>query len=292
VRFGYFVRRWECLATDAIMPTIRSRPWTALQAPFLVFAMLVRAFLLSRQHDVVHAHWLLPAGLIAAVNKRLRGVPFVLTVHGADAYTLRGRWLTRLKRWVLGQASAVFPVSVDIAAAVGLPPTSALPIGVDFDTVQELVGPRSPVDHQLLFIGRLAEKKGVDVLLRAMTDVPSLTLRIGGDGPDRSALEALSMDLDLDDRVNFLGRLSREQVMRELSTTGAVVVPSKVARDGDQDGTPVVMMEAVAAGVPVIASDLGGLGEFIRSGETGLLAAPDDPEDLAKMSRVRCETSG
>ena len=280
-RFPYFPRRWEDLATDAILPTLRQRPFMAIQAPPLVLSMLVHTLSLIRRGrpDALHAHWIFPGGLVAWIAKQLYGIPYILTVHGADAYAFQIAPIQPLKRLVLGGASAVLPVSRDIAN--GLESSDeVLPMGVDFDAIRADVGARMPVPCRLFFLGRLAEKKGVDVLIDALAKVPGWTLRIGGDGPERTKLEAQVDRLKLRERVEFLGRLGHEDILREFRTAAAVALPSKVARDGDQDGTPVVMMEAVAAGVPVIASSLGGLGEYLDDGQTGILAAPDDVKSL------------
>ncbi len=145
-------------------------------------------------------------------------------------------------------------------------------------------GSEPPVFGQFLFVGRLAEKKGVDVLLRALADVPEATLVVGGDGPDDSALRALSQDLGIGGRVRFV---AGSPAISFDASCGAPMrsVPSLVARDGDQDTTPLVMSESMSAAVPVIASRLGGLAERIEPGVTGLLAEPGSPKALAEALR-------
>ena len=294
-RFAYFPRRWEDLATDAILPTLHERPSMVIQAPPLVLSLIwhVLSLGMGSRPDVIHAHWIFPGGLAALLAKRLLGIPYILTVHGADAYALQFRALQPLKGLVLREAEAVLPVSRDIADGLGGPVGEVLPMGVDFEAIAKGVGPREPVAGQLFFVGRLAEKKGVDVLLRALVDVRECTLRIGGEGPERARLERQATELGLDDRVQFLGRLGREDILRELKYAAVVVLPSRVAKDGDQDGTPVVMMEAVAAGAPVIASDLGGLGEYLEDGRTGILAAPADVGSLRHaLNRAMADAEG
>ena len=292
-RFAYFPRRWEDLATDAILPTLHERPGMVIQAPSLVLSMIWHALRLGRLSgpDVIHAHWIFPGGLAALFAKCLLGIPYILTIHGADAYAFQFRALQPLKRLVLREAEAVLPVSRDIAEGLDEEPVGeVLPMGVDFDAIASGVGVREPVAGQLFFVGRLAEKKGVDVLLKALVDVPGCTLRVGGDGPERARLEGQATELGLDDRVEFLGRLGREEILQELKHAAAVVLASRVAKDGDQDGTPVVMMEAVAAGAPVIASNLGGLGEYLDDGRTGLLAKPADVKSLvAALQRATAD---
>ncbi len=291
-RFPYFPRRLEGLADGAILPNLKAQRWRWIEAPILLMSFLWHADRLARKErpDVVHAHWILPGGLVAAVLKRRREIPYVLTVHGADAYALRGSLFSWVKRLVLNGASCVCPVSRDIAAAIrSLEPESerpVVPMGVDVESIRGAVGERTPEAGRFVFIGRLAEKKGLDVLIQGLARVPDTTLVVIGDGPERKGVEALADRLRVRSRVRFVGRLPRSAVMEELRRAFAVVIPSKVARGGDQEGTPVVLSEARAAGVPVIASRLGGLAEHVENGVTGLLVEPGSVESLAEGLRT------
>jgi glycosyltransferase involved in cell wall biosynthesis len=282
-RVRYAPPWWPGVADDAIMPAIRAQPLFALQLPFLMFALLWGSHReVRRTHvDVVNAHWILPGGLIALVLRAIGGPRYVLTVHGGDAYTQQGGVVGAVKRAVVRRASVVAPVSRDIAHALDLDGSPVLRMGVDTGAIRAAVQPRRPRPGELLFIGRLADKKGVDGLLRALADVPDASLVVIGDGPDRVTLERLARELGLEDRVRFRGRQGRDAVLAALAEATAVVIPSRVGADGDQEGTPVVLAEAMAAGVPVVASDLGGLGECIDDGRTGLLVPPDDVAALS-----------
>jgi glycosyltransferase involved in cell wall biosynthesis len=289
-RFAYFPRRFESLADGAILPNLKARPATALQVPFLLVADVWAALRFGRrwQPDVIHAHWLVPGGLVALVVSRFLSMPYVVTVHGADAFAMRKGGLQRLKGLIMRRAAVVGLTSAALAEAVpDVPsvPQPVIPMGVDVEGFADGVGKRDPVPGQFLFVGRLAEKKGLDVLLRALAEVPDATLVVGGDGPDRSALEALSKELGVAGRVRFAGRLSRGELREEFRRAYAVVVPSRVASDGDQDTTPLVMSESMSAAVPVIASRLGGLAEQIEPGVTGLLAEPGSAASLAEALR-------
>jgi colanic acid/amylovoran biosynthesis glycosyltransferase len=283
-RFRYFLRPWEGLAFGAIMPNLRSQPWRWIEVPFLVGAMVLTAIRACRtwRPDVVGAHWIVPAGLSARVVKSLIGIPYILTIHGADVYTIRNRVLQALKRRIIQGASAVAPVSMDIARRLSLPEDTVTPMGVDFREIAERIGERQPESGRILFVGRLAAKKGVDILLRALKYIPEASADIVGDGPEEDSLRSLSRELGLDDRVDFLGRLGWERLTEEFRRANVLVIPSVVAPDGDQEGTPVILGEGVAAGIPIVASRLGGLGDYLTSGETGWLVPPGDPRLLAE----------
>lgn len=282
-RVAYFPRRWEGLATDAIMPTLRAAPWRVVEAPFLVGALLLATIREVRRRGavVVNPHWIVPGGLIALVVRSLTRVPYVVTVHGADAYTMRGRFGRWLKRLVLRRAAAVLPVSDDIARTLELDGAPVLRMGVDTVAMRAAIGTRSPQEGLLVCIGRLADKKGVDVLVDALARIGDARLDVLGDGPERQALEARALAAGVGDRVRFLGRVPKSEVLAALARAQIVVIPSRIGADGDMEGTPVVLCEAMAAGVPVVASDVGGLGECIEDGVDGLLVAPDDVDALA-----------
>jgi colanic acid/amylovoran biosynthesis glycosyltransferase len=286
VRFPYFPRRWEGLADGAILPNLKAHRWRLLEVPPLMGSFRRHALRLARemQPDVVHAHWMIPAGMVAMSLKRRLGIPYVLTVHGADAYALQGRVFRAMKARVSREAHTVSAVSRDIASVIGLPEAEAaaltVPMGVDVEAIRGVVGERSPVHGRFLFVGRLAEKKGVDVLVEAMDGVAGGSLVVVGDGPERPALESLATRVGVASRVTFTGRLPKARVMDQLRQAHALVIPSRVARSGDQEGTPVVLAEAMAAGVPVIASRLGGMAELVQPGLTGLVVEPGSVRSL------------
>jgi colanic acid/amylovoran biosynthesis glycosyltransferase len=288
-RVAYFPARWEGLATDAIMPALRAQPWRVLEVPFLFLALTLGTWQEARRRRavVLNPHWILPAGLVALVVRMLTALPYVLTVHGADAYTLRGRLLGGLKKLVVSRAAAVLPVSEDIGRTLGLEPNPAhvLRMGVDTVAIRDAVQPRQPEPGLVVGIGRLAGKKGFDVLVSALARAPGTRAEILGEGPDRGSLERLATELGVADRVCFRGRVPRGEVLSALRRAEVVAIPSQVGEGGDTDGTPVVLCEAMAAGVPVVASDLGGLGECLVDGETGVLVPPGDVATLAEVLR-------
>jgi glycosyltransferase involved in cell wall biosynthesis len=126
----------------------------------------------------------------------------------------------------------------------------------------------------LLFVGRLRIRKGVEVLLEALRDVRPVELKIAGDGEHRRRLERRVSELEMGDRVTFLGTCDAGRVQRLLAGAAALVVPSIY------EGMPLVVLEAMAAGVPVVASAVSGIPEVVVDGETGWLVPPEDPRAL------------
>ncbi|MEZ5175688.1 MAG: glycosyltransferase [Acidimicrobiia bacterium] len=297
-RFGYFPRRWEGLANGAIMPTLRAEPWRWIEVPALVGAMIVRTVFEAwrTRADVLHAHWILPGGLAASCAAALLRKPYIVTVHGADVYTLRGRRISWLKRKILTRARAVMPVSQDIRSMVidlaEAPDniTSAVPMGVAAPEVRD-AGRRAA--DSFLIVGRLAQKKGIGIAINAFSMIDRGDLVVVGDGPLRSTLESAVDEANLNDRVRFVGRQPREEVLDHMRRCTALLIPSVVAPDGDTDGTPVVLAEAMSLGTPVIASRIAGLADHIEDGRTGWLVEPGDVEALAEaLVRGMGDTSG
>jgi phosphatidylinositol alpha-1,6-mannosyltransferase len=293
-RFHYFwPRSLERLTDGAMLENLGRSPWLFLQAPFLVLFELVAALRLARatRPDVIHAHWFVPQGIVAVLVGRILQIPVVLTAHGADVYGLRGRLLDTLRRAVASRCDAVTVVSRDMAKA--LPQATSgrgdrpkvMPMGVD---TQRFSGERArngDSEQTVLFVGRLARKKGVEYLIRAFPAVlachPAARLLVVGDGPCRGELETLSSQLQLQDSVRFAGAQPPATLPRFYQSSRLFVGPSVVARSGDTEAFGLVFVEAMAAGCPVVATAVGGIPEVVIAGRTGLIVEPESPGSLA-----------
>jgi glycosyltransferase involved in cell wall biosynthesis len=293
-RFHYFwPHSLERLADGAIMENLGRNRWLYLQAPFLLLVELIAAFRLARakRPAVIHAHWLIPQGIVAVVVGRVLKIPVVITAHGADVYGLRGRLWHALRKALASRCEALTVVSQDMAAKLpevtsrrGEPP-QVMPMGVE--SQRFAAGPKTSTDpgQAVLFVGRLARKKGVEYLIRAFPDVlarhPDARLVLVGDGPCRTELEALSSQLGLADRVRFAGSQPPAELPRFYRRSHVFVGPSVVARSGDTESFGLVFAEAMAAGCPVIGTTVGGIPGLVVHGRTGLLVEPESPAALA-----------
>ncbi len=138
----------------------------------------------------------------------------------------------------------------------------------------------------MLTLCRLVEKKGVDTLLRTCDEMGKRLARpwrltVAGDGPDRARLEALAAELGCAEHVRWLGAVDNESVPGLLAAADVFALPCRTDSSGDRDGIPVVLMEAMACGVPVISGDLEAIRELIRDGESGFLVDGHDVDGLA-----------
>ena len=142
-------------------------------------------------------------------------------------------------------------------------------------------------EPQLLFVGRLAEKKGAVYLLRAMPMIvrrfPNAKLALIGSGPEEDAIRREIKELGLETHVVQLGKVAQERMPDYMASADVFVMPSVVAASGDTEGLPVVLMEALASGTPVVCSDVGGVSDLIKHGETGLLAREKDADNLGRQ---------
>jgi len=293
-RFHYFwPRSLERLSDGAMLENLGRNPWLYLQAPFLVLSELMAALRLARtmRPDVIHAHWLVPQGIVGVLVSRILGIPVVVTAHGGDVYGLRGRLLDAVRRTVASRCEAVTVVSRDMA--MNLPQVTSrrgeqpkvMPMGVDSQRFSGEPSHHQNSDQIVLFVGRLARKKGVEYLIRAFPDIlachPDARLLVVGDGPCRGELEALSSQLRLEGCVRFAGAQPPAALPRFYQSSSVFVLPSVIAASGDTDGLPVVLLEAMAAGCSPVGTAVGGIPDVMIHGRTGLVVEPGEPRALA-----------
>lgn len=293
-RFRYFPAKLETLAYDGgMLFRVRRNPLRLLVLPFFLVAQAAVALRLQRQFDfsAVHAHWILPQGLVAALLSIVwrRFPPFLVTSHGGDLYALRGYLLEGLKRWILGRASRVTVVSNamrEYCEQNRLAKGKAIVESMGVDLRGTFTpGSKEVARHGLVFVGRLVEKKGAEYLIEAVAilapDHPQLELTIVGDGPLREQLRDLASARGVGDRVHFAGSVLNEEIPGYLRAAAVFVMPSVVAISGDQEGLGLVAVEAQGCGCAVVASDLPAVRDTVIDGETGLMARPGDAADLA-----------
>ena len=287
-RYHYFpVHRWETLCyPGAIVPRIKEKKLRALLVPFLFAALWWNIFKRRKQFDVVHAHWLIPQGIVQSFFK----MPYLVTGHGGDVTSLNQGVLKALKRRCLQRAGAVTTVSQQLKQVIEeICPGKAveiMPMGCDTREFspsyrkENFFGQNGkPV---VLFVGRLAEKKGVTYLIEAMKQVDAM-LVIVGDGPLRAQLEEQAKPLG--DKVQFLGAKTHDQLAEIYASADVFAAPSVQAKDGDVEGFGLVFLEAMASGLPVVASRSGGIPYLVHDGENGLLVEPGNVEELAGAIR-------
>jgi len=213
----------------------------------------------------------------------MAGISFSVMAHANDIFE-RG-FLLREKAERSKKFLTISEHNLNYLRKLGLPEEKLAVVrcGVSFLRPSEWpLAEQKPV-YRIGTLGRLVEKKGVDDLLRAIAGLANVHLSIAGDGPLREELEALARELGITAQVEFVGSLSHRAVAEWLAGLDAFVLACKQDRNGDMDGIPVVLMEAMSQGIPVISTRLSGIPELVIDGQTGLLAEPDNPEDLRRV---------
>ncbi len=298
-RFQYLPASLQQLAYGSgILPNLKRNPFLWIEVPFFFVMMgysLVR-LLWKEKPDLVHAHWVLPQGLIAVLAKLLYKRPVITTAHGGDAFALKGGLMTKLKRLVLRRSNAWTSNTPSTSEAFGsnglLPKPHIIPMGVNVKHFQSGLRPAArrelPEDELLiLFVGRLVEKKGVEDLLTAFSLLPPelrhrTSLWVVGDGEYRIRLQQQADTLGISQKTRFWGRISNHLLPDFYAAGDLLVVPSIEAASGDTEGQGVVILEAFAARLCVLATRVGGINDVVDDGDTGVMVEAREPKHLAE----------
>ena len=255
----------------------RSRAKHAVQA---LMGIAAGWRLRGRGIGAVHAHMAHVPATLALYIARTLGARFSFTGHASDLFVQRAALALKLR-----EAAFVACISHwhrdfydDIVSA---PPERRRLVRCSVALPAEVL----PERRDIVTVARLVAKKGIDLLIEAYAQAApgGWTLRILGDGPERAALERLAVARGVGDRIVFEGAQPHAACLAAIAAGGIFVLPCRTATNRDRDGIPVVLMEAMAAGRPVIAGDLPTIRELVDDGATGLLAPPDDVVALAEQ---------
>lgn len=246
---------------------------------FLAIATLRKARELRRSghnFDLIDAHYYYPDAVAAALVSRALGKPFVATARGSDINVIpQFRLPRRMIRWAASRAAKSIAVSDAlrrrmVELGVDGEAVSVLRNGVDLQQFQPAELSPAIREHAegantLLSVGNLVELKGHDLVIRAMPQLPDCELLIVGDGQLRASLERLAADLQVTERVRFLGALQQDKLVEVYSAAHILVLASS------REGMPNVVLEAMACDTPVVATAVGGVPEIVCSPEAGVL---------------------
>ncbi|MEP2530319.1 glycosyltransferase [Shimia sp.] len=244
-------------------------------------AGVLAAHLRKKNVRHLHNHIAKSSCTVAMLTSEISGIPYSFTLHGPDIFFAPDHWRLDEKIARARFVSCISHFCRSQAMAFSDPRHwSKLHIvhcGVDPDRYTNF---EDPMGHNLLFVGRLAPVKGLPILLRALEtlvpDFPKLHLTVIGDGSGRAALESQVETAGLTDHVSFAGYKSQSEVAEALIASDLFVLPSFA------EGVPVVLMEAMAAKRPVVATQIAGIPELVTDGGSGLLVPPGDPDALAQ----------
>jgi glycosyltransferase involved in cell wall biosynthesis len=294
--------RFDNFARDEIVDGVRIIRVSALrrrldrsglgeQLAFIVSASF-RTLSLVRQFkpDVTLAFFGLPSGGVAWLLKRIYKIPYVVSLRGGDVpgfrpydFKLFHKIGAPFLRAIWHDASSVIANSKGLHdLAVAFDSTMEIPIipnGVDLEKFSAPA--RDWSTPRLLSVGRIVYQKGLDLAMRALADLKDLpwTWTIAGDGPQMEVLQAMAEEHGMKDRVHFLGWQKAEQLKEQYCAANIFLFPSR------HEGMPNAVLEAMASGLPVVATRIAGNEELVLNGETGALAPAEDVDALKESLR-------
>ena len=289
---------WQRLAeAGPLLPRVQAYLPEALEEDVVHVhqAMTLAQTIREQRIEHVHAHFGSSPATVARLAARFAGVSYSFTAHAKDLYHASVDRGAFLRRHV--DCDALVTISEfnrrhlleDCGLAVDR--VELVYNGLDLDRFAW--APAARERPRILGVGRLVEKKGFGDLLEACARLASDGLdfdcRILGGGPLEAELRARIERLGLGDRVELLGPLPQEETRRLLSEATVFAAPCVVASDGDRDGVPTTILEAMALGVPVVSTDVTGIPEVVRDGRTGVLVPQADPKRLADALRQLIE---
>ena len=302
-RFRYAPASWEILTHEEGAPSkMASRPWLQLLAIPYIISGFFKCIGICRKFrpDVIHAHWPFPHAYIALGAVKLFKIPLVLNFHGAELLLIRKKkWVKPLLKFAIGQAQAVFANSSFTAGkikALRNVDVEWSPYGTTLESGSTSAGnggTSAIVPHpvngkfKILFVGRHIERKGICYLIEAAKHLPrdQFEIRIVGVGDLTDKLKAQAAEIADAAEIIFTGKLSPEELANEYRTANVFTLPAIVDSKGDTEGLGVVLIEAMELGLPVVASNVGGIPDVVVDGVSGILVPEKDPEALAGAYR-------
>lgn len=292
-RFRYAPASWEFLTHEEGAPSkMANKPWLQLLAIPYIISGFFKCIKICRKFkpDVIHAHWPFPHAYIALGAAKLFKIPLVLNFHGAELLLIRKKkWVKPLLKFAISQAQAVFANSSFTASKIKALRNVEIEWSPYGTTLEKGAGNTEPhainSKFKILFVGRHIERKGICYLIEAAKYLPrdQFEIRIVGVGDLTEELKKLASESATPNsaEIIFTGKLSPEALANEYKSANVFTLPAIVDSKGDTEGLGVVLIEAMELGLPIVASNVGGIPDVVIDGETGILVPEKDPEALA-----------
>ncbi len=290
-RFAYFFpKKLQKLNEDGGLPQNFKKSFLAkIQFPFFVLSFLMKSLKASKKSDIIHAQWALSA-FVGVLVKKIRKIPLIVTIRGDDMnLALKYNFTKKIFKYILKNCDYITAnnqAQADRIRQLGFSNVDAVPNGVDIELFR-------PYDNKIsmkrrlgflsdkkiiLFVGWLIKRKGAKYLIDAFSglNIKNKLLLLIGDGSEKVKLKEHVKRLGLDDNVIFLGSIPHREIANYMNASDVFVLPSL------GEGRPNVVAEAMACGIPVIATDVGGTRELVKDRKTGFLIKPRDKLALKK----------
>jgi len=292
-RFRYFFKTFENLTHEEMTLERMKKGGLYKILPFfyVLFGSIGIFFhCRKRKYDIIHVHWPFPHFLFGYLASRICKCPLVSTFHSVELIYLK-RTFIRMDffiNWVVKKSNIITVNSSYTArklekySPINL---KIIPFGAATENKKIVKKQRKSEYFNLLFVGRLVERKGVEYLLKAIKILKEKTkvkLTIVGDGNLKETLKAKKVQLNLSDKdVKFTGQIPREKLIDYYNNCDAFILPAIIDSKGDTEGLGVVLLEAMSFKKPVIASGVGGIVDIVKDKKTGLLVKEKSADELA-----------
>jgi glycosyltransferase involved in cell wall biosynthesis len=234
--------------------------------------------------DIIHIQDI-SAAIPGLLSKIFLKKPYVIWGQGSDVY-FPARFTKFISKTVLHNSSTVIALNENMKREMNRickkDDIIILPNGIELENFKDIY-PREQqniIKKTIIFVGGLKPIKGIDYLIKAMKIIteksPDTNLLIVGDGTERKKLETLVRELNLQNSISFAGKVTNEQIPKYMAQADVFVLPSL------SEGFGIVVVEAMASGLPIVTTNVRGLPELVKNGENGFIAKPKDPKDLAE----------
>ena len=284
----------------SLVNDMQLHPLAYLLLPFYLLASFITLMRVTsvQRTDAIHAHWVIPNGLVAAWVANLRNIPLIISLHGSDIFIAKDKaFFGVVARWIFSRAMCVTACSPElhqVSLELGAPTnTKLIPWGVNPNIfrpdrkVSNRYSSLGITDSNIVItaLGRLVKKKGFDVLIDAMpaivNEAPQVHLLLCGNGVLNKQLHHQAEVIGMKNHITFMGNISWSDVPDFLANSDIFVLPSVRDKKGNIDGLPTVLLEAMSSGQAVVASNIGGVSLVIEDSKSGLLVNHQDPQALA-----------
>jgi len=282
-RFSYFwPSRLEIISYGSGVANNLKNPFAFLILPFFIASFVYYGIGLAAKVDLIHAQWAQTA-IVARLVKFFTGRKYLVTVLGSDVdIALKGKLMKAFSLWGLRGADWIIAGNqylFDQLYSTGIDKERLTKINMGIGDIESFLKISPPKSSRVgVFIGRLSEEKNLELVIRSLVGINNLDfeLKVVGDGPERKKLEALAKELGVNEKIDFLGRLSRDQIIDVFKEGSFMILPQR------RGGFGLGVLEAMAAARPVIHSSITGADEVIKNGLNGFLVSPDDEKGLAR----------
>jgi len=290
---------------------LRKRAYFLL--PFMLFfgTLTLLRQVRKKKPDLINVHWILPNGPMALIVSKITKTPYVVTVPGTDIYLayknklfgLVAKYIAQNSAGITSNSSWLLKKTLKLGINPSMPtqvisyPANVSmfkPTAKDLGTYRKKLGLKKN-DFVILAVGRLVYKKGFDYLIKATAllakKYPQVKLVIGGDGDLKKEWRELSKNLGIEDKVLFVGSISRNDIAFYYNLANVFVAPSVVDKKGNVDGGPVVSFESMACGKPQIATSVLGVSDLIEDGINGFVVPQRNPQaiEMALMKLIKSD---